>query len=260
MISLNADDLIFLEDLCRDGDVSFVKKQTSSWSLDKQRDAQDYINVRQTVQKLLKEKASKQAFLKNLEPLNKDFFKKSDSAPRRKPIKSLWKRTAAVAAAVIVMAIGTKWYADATYCTDCIVAQFSIDKEFSLRSSEKGGSSKIDQALSFMDQKKYDEVVTLLNEKDMLIVGSNNLVLAKAYFHLGEYDKALDTYKKIPQIDETLLHEYYYGTILTYLAKGDITSAELWIDKAIDDKNLTSIHQFQVFDRALSHPLRKLTH
>ncbi|MBK9254339.1 MAG: hypothetical protein IPM42_02500 [Saprospiraceae bacterium] len=197
-------------------------------------------------------------FKRNLEKISDTYFATETASPKVFGLKSIYGKLAAVSIVILTCVMGVKYYADQVLSNKAILASHQLIEQATYRSIQtKPDINTI--KIAFAD-KNYHQVIESLKEINYKEGGKPDyiLLLGASYFHLGEFEKAVEVYTFLTNDGDPYIDEGFKNIVLCQISKNDTSAALETCSKAISHPDVLDKEFFAGIKKKLNNPIRKL--
>lgn len=249
------------EDTIRNGKVDELRTMNlqsrfPSW----QSEFGHYQNIRNAIVLQLKLKDKTPDFKAITGDLGANYFgDQGNSTPGIKfSLQSIVFKVAAVILLMIAFTVGLYFYSASQYSNEAILADVILTENTVSRSVK--APVDVNKIKAAFADKNYNQVIDLLEGQDLVTLGKPDyfLILGASYYHTGQYNMAIETYRTFIDADAIYLDEAYMNIIRCYLVQNNEVDALLTAEEALNNPEITDADAFNDVKRRLNNPLRKI--
>jgi tetratricopeptide (TPR) repeat protein len=173
-------------------------------------------------------------------------------------LHSYIRRFAAMVIFLLAAYAGLYYYSFTHLSNESILASVPLIENTVVRSAKPTIESNT--VKSAFSDKNYNQVIDLLEKQDLVAMGKPDyfLYLGASYYHLGQYESAIITYRTLLENSAVYPDDAYMNITLCYLKQNDVENALKVINEAINNPELTDSKPFEDLKRKLKNPLRQL--
>lgn len=168
------------------------------------------------------------------------------------------RRIAAVVILVLSVYAGLYYYSFRHLSNESIFATVPLVENTVVRSAKPAPETNTIKS-AFAD-KNYNQVIDLLENQDLVALGKpdNFLYLGASYYHLGQYESAIKTYRTFLENTAVYPDDAYMNIALCHMKQNDEENVFKVLNEAINNAEVTDIKPFEDLKRKLKNPLRNL--